>query len=108
MAGGLDAAAVDVAAVMAGANERLLEHADPTTIQFLVREPTPRLKGRADPVLTSTPHGLAGGVRIRPLGWEPVLSMDGLPPLRLPTSSSVTIEVEPQKRLWLHTVSFGP
>ena len=106
--GHLDTTALDVTAIMAGANARLLAHDDPTTIQYLVREPTPRLKGRTDPVLTSMPHGLAAGVRIRPLGWEPVLSMDGLPPLRLPTNSSVTIEVEPQKHLWLHTASFAP
>ncbi|KAL3902229.1 MAG: hypothetical protein SGPRY_012160, partial [Prymnesium sp.] len=76
------------------------------TEQYLVREPTPRLQGGGSLAVAKEPHGLASSVTIRPLGWEPVLSLDGLSPHRLPTSSSITIEIEPEKKLWLHTASF--
>lgn len=92
--------------IAAAANASLLAHANPGSVQYLVREPTPRLQGGGSLAVAKEPHGLASSVTIRPLGWEPVLSLDGLSPHRLPTSSSITIEIEPEKKLWLHTASF--
>ncbi|KAL1498822.1 hypothetical protein AB1Y20_014125 [Prymnesium parvum] len=97
---------VDIPSITAAATRKLLRHDDPMAVQYLVREPTPQLRGRANPWQTSDPHGMAATVCVRPLGWEAVLTLDGLPPLRLPNSCSVTVQVEPEKNLWLHTATF--
>lgn len=99
---------VDIAAITARANCSLLQHDDPMLLQYLVRDVAPRLMGQGVPSFTLTPHGLANTVRVRPLGWDMVLSIDGLPPLRLPSHCMVTLEIEPDKSLWIHTAKFSP
>lgn len=106
LAAATSAAAFDVTDLAAKAKRALLEHDDAMCIQYLIREPAPRLRGKGPPLMTTTPHGMARFVRVRPLGWDAVLSMDGLRPLRLPSSCMVTLEIEPDRGLWLHAATF--
>ena len=65
-------------------------------MQYLVREPLDyRTSHRAGPAPSST-HGFAERLVLRPAGWDAVVSADGLPPLRVPASREVTIELEPE------------
>ena len=78
-------------------------------MQYLVREPTPkspvrRATAQRQPSEHTLPHGLARRLSLRPLGWEPVVSLDGLRPIKLPVACVVTIEIEPDTQQWWQRV----
>ena len=89
--------ACEVRRVTAAVNDQLLRPpSDAGLVQYLVREPLDyRTSHRAGPAPSST-HGFAERLVLRPAGWDAVVSADGLPPLRVPASREVTIELEPE------------
>ena len=103
---------MQLASMANAASSSLLRHEDAKEVQYLVREPSLRAPLRpigqtglqlAEAAL-ATPHGIGRKVRVRPSGWQPVASIDGLQSMALPWKCVLTLEVEPDRAKWLRTV----
>lgn len=90
-------------AVAAAANAAIRRHDEPTSLQFLVRDSSPKgAGGRGQP--RAPVHGLGRRLRVRPTGWSVIASVDGLPPRPLPPNCLLTFAIEPDKSQWLRTL----
>ena len=85
-----------------------MAHDDQMAMQFLVREASARGASQGGATTSSPPtHGLGGRVQVRPMGWEVVFALDGLPSQPLPKGSVLDVRVEPERGMWVRTMEMA-